>query len=423
MGFVRSAHSYGRAPTLISSGPVTLALTGTFATTATGIVGIGSQAAFNNGVPDGGATIYSGPGIQVGPRPVGMHWTQFTSSYGGVEKGPVVPGDTLFVNSFRVFGSYKLGWKYVEPNANGVYDWTEWDKAEAFWAASNIGFVQFNLYAVPAGYRSQPENGSTGEWSMQLPNNQTALRNFLTALCNRYSRVKMIEVANEVWTDNNGIAYGVYWVSSAPNTPAPAGEASLFTLMNWVLDWRNTFNAANPGRNMKVQAPSIPGTNFHAGFMLQVLDRYQALHGRLAEFDSFSIHCYNTDFTNVHLTNGSGLPEYRDGLIARGLGSKELRDGERGFPANTTVSPARAYNTVVRELLNGASGVDYFYYGSPGADETNLGLNFGPYLDTSLRINGYEHAAQLKNCTITRVTEGAGTGVNAGKWRVEGFLP
>ena len=76
-----------------------------------------------------------------------------------------------------------------------------------------------------------------------------------------------------------------------------------------------------------------------------------------------------------------------------------------------------------RELLNGASGVDYFYYGSPGADETNLGLNFGPYLDTSLRINGYEHAAQLKNCTITRVTEGAGTGVNAGKWRVEGFLP
>lgn len=389
---------------------------------------------FDNGVPDGGAVIFPVPGgptsITVGPRPVGMHWTKFTSDYfSGVEKGPVVVSDTLRVNSFRIYGSYKLYWSHTEPAADGVYDFTEWDKADAFFSRSGIEYVQLNLFGVPAGYRAQPESPSTGGWSMQRPTSIVALHNYLNALFNRYSRLKMVEVANEVWTDNRGIAYGVYWVPSVVADP-PAGEASLFELMNWVLDWKNAYNAANPTRAVKVQAPSIPGTMFHAGFMLQVFDRYQAIHGRLAEFDSFSIHCYNTDFTNVHLqgSSGSGLYEFCAGLVARGLGGKEVRDGERGFPANTTVSPARVYNTVVRELLLGSelgirvSGIDFFYYGSPGTDETNLGLNFGPYNDLSLRANGYEHAALLANCTITRVTAGAGTGVNAGKWRVEGFL-
>jgi hypothetical protein len=287
--------------------------------------------------------------------------------------------------------------------------------------------VQLNLYGVPDGYRTQPESG-VGGWSMQRPSSIVALHNYLTALFNRYSRLKMVEVANEVWTDNRGIAYGGFWVPSVV-APPPDGEASLFELMNWVLDWRNAYNAANPTRNIKVQAPSIPGTMWHAGFMMEVFDRYQAIHGRLAEFDSFSIHCYNTDFTNVHLQgpSGSGLYEFCQGLVARGLGNKEVRDGERGFPANTAVSPARVYNTVVRELILGAqlgiqvSGIDFFYYGSPGTDETNLGQP-NPYYDASLRVNGYEHAALLANCTITRVTSGAGTGVHAGKWRVEGYL-
>lgn len=381
---------------------------------------------FDNGVPDGGTVIFQGS-LSVGPRPVGMHWTQFTESYGGSEGGPVVASDTLRINAFRIYGSNALYWRSTEPNADGNYDWSDWDIADAFFARSGIEYVQHNLYGVPDGYRAQPESG-VGGWSMQRPTSIVALHNYLTALFNRYSRLKMVEVANEVWTDNRGIAYGGFWVPSVV-APAPDGEASLFELMNWVLDWRNAYNAANPTRNIKVQAPSIPGTMWHAGFYLEVLDRYQAIHGRLAEFDSFSIHCYNTDFTNVHLQgpSGSGLYEFCQGLVARGLGGKEVRDGERGFPANTAVSPARVYNTVVRELLLGAelgiwvSGIDFFYYGSPGTDETNLGQP-NPYYDASLRANGYEHAALLANCTITRVTAGAGTGVNAGKWRVEGFL-
>lgn len=397
-----------QAPLRLNLAP-TLGITGNLSTSG--------STAFDNGVPDGGSVIFSGS-LQVGPRPVGMHWTQFTSSYGGAEGGPVNTTETLAVNGFRIYGSYRLYWNHTEPSP-GVYDFTEWDKAEAFFQRSGIGYVQLNLYGVPSFYREMPESPQTGGWSMQRPTSQTALHNYLTALFNRYPRLKMVEVANEVWTDNNGIAYGVYWVSSAPNTPPPGGEASLFDLMDWCLNWKNAYNAANPTRGIKVQAPSIPGTPFHANFYLQVLDRYQASRGRLAEFDSFSIHCYNTDFNDVHLTGTSGLSEFRTGLIARGLGSKELRDGERGFNGNTAVPPSRVYNTVVRELIAGASGVDFFYYGSPGTDETNLGIP-GPYTDSSLRINGYEHAAQLKNCIITRVTQGAGTGVNAGKWRVEG---
>ncbi|MCW5657423.1 MAG: hypothetical protein KIT60_06950 [Burkholderiaceae bacterium] len=411
------------APALLGTGVPWGALYGNIVdqTDLANLLGLGGGgAAWDNGVPDGGNVIFNGT-LQVGERPVGMHWTQFTSSYGGSEGGPVQPTDTLRVNSFRVYGSYKLYWSHTEPAANGVYDWTEWDKAEAFFARGNVDYVQVNLFGVPAGYRTQPENPNTGGWSMQLPSSQAALNNYLTALFNRYPRLKMVEVANEVWTDNQGIAYGVYWVPSVV-APAPDGEASLFTLMNWVLDWKAAYNTANPGRNVKVQAPSTPGTHWHVGYLLQVWDRYQALYGRLAEFDSFAVHCYGTDFTNLHNYQGTGLPEYKDGLVARGLGGKELRDGERGFPGNTEVTPARAYNTVVRTLLAGGSGCDFFYYGSPGTDETNLGQP-GPLTNATLRQWGYEHAAELKGKVITRVTEGAGSGVHAGKWRVEGYTP
>lgn len=358
--------------------------------------GGGSGTATNNGIPHGGAQIFPVAGgpttLAVGHRPWGIHVTKYTKDYGGSTERQCYPLNTS-PKSFRVYGCHKLMWNFVDPSANGSRNWTEWDLAAADWAAAGVASVTYNLHGVPAGYRLQPEP-TTGEWGMQLTN-VAAMKAWLTDLCNRYHIIDYVEVANEFWT---GAYPGVFWGGS---------RADLMTLCNQVLDWRAEYLAAT-GRYIRIQAPSTPGTVGHANEQLSFFDDYQAAYpGRPAQFDSFSIHLYGTTEADVHFATwggGSGLQTLRNGLNARSWGlNKEIRDGEHGF-YDPNVPPHQPHNLVLRELVNGCSGCDFFFYGETGSSgDTHLGQ---PDINAGVRA-GYEMLGQYANTTITRITAGA----------------
>ncbi|MCW5637323.1 MAG: hypothetical protein KIT17_28600, partial [Rubrivivax sp.] len=189
----------------------------------------GPKTAWSNGVAPSTTVIYEGPPIAVSPQLVGIHWTQFTSSYGGREHGPRL--DQHFkVNAFRVFGTYNLYWNRTETSP-GVFDFSEWAKARKFWNDNGVKFVTLNLHGVPGFYQTRAQT-EVGQWSMQLPSSKEAVWRWLTAVTDYAPEIRQIEVANEVWTADNHAGTNPsrdYWGDT---------NANLRTLMDWVLDWR-----------------------------------------------------------------------------------------------------------------------------------------------------------------------------------------
>jgi hypothetical protein len=68
------------------------------------------------------------------------------------------------------------------------------------------------------------------------------MNRWLTAITTRYPEIKIIEVANEVFTPGTG-----------PNSFWTTNAADLSELSDWVLDWRK-----NTGWSGKIWSPSIP---------------------------------------------------------------------------------------------------------------------------------------------------------------------
>lgn len=354
--------------------------------------------AWSNGVATGSTVIYDGPPIQVSPQLVGIHWTQFTSSYGGAEYGPKL--DQRFrVNAFRVFGTYNLYWNKTEV-APGVFDFSEWAKARKFWAANDVKFVTLNLHGVPSFYQTRSQT-DVGQWSMQLPKSKEAVWGWLTAVTNYAPEIKQIEVANEVWTADNRAGSNPsrdYWGDT---------NANLRTLMDWVLDWRK---ANRP--DIRIQAPSVPGYAAHInGLFADLLDTYP----RTCEFDSFSAHGYGSASETLNTTTNTALPTMQQKVNAKCGPDKKIRDGEHGFWAGGSVDAATVYNTIVRGALMGLDGIDFFEVGSVGTNETNLGLAAGGWPNATV-LTAFEDGATLAGKWITKVTTGQG-----GKWSVEGF--
>jgi hypothetical protein len=373
---------------------------------------------FDNGVAATGTTLFSGS-IAVSPRLVGMHWIQFTDSYGQPHYGPFNPAwpanEAIKLTCWRTHGNHEIGfWNMTEPtqNASGAsngYDWSHWDKAESFFAHNNINNVYIVLQGIPSFYRARPL-GPDADWGTQLPTSQTAMNNYLNALFTRYPRLFMVEVANEFWTSaamgnttgaiSEGVVYNGSWVGTM---------AELRTLCSWILDWRNNFNNANPGRNIKVQAPSVPGEAGHAQGLINFLNSYS----RKNEFDSFSGHEYEHYENDMQGTNLalSMIRSYVNNNITNGT-SKPVRDGEHGLANGVTVSAARIYNMFVRAAIMGIDGIDFFTYGGLASSDYNAGM---PFQDASVR-QAYADAASLCGTTITKVMSGPG-----GYWRVEGL--
>ncbi|MBI5721921.1 MAG: hypothetical protein HZC37_29965 [Burkholderiales bacterium] len=354
--------------------------------------------AWSNGVAPSSTVIYEGPPIQVSPQLVGIHWTQFTSSYGGPQHGPRL--DQHFkVNAFRVFGTYNLYWNKTEVSP-GVFDFSEWAKARKFWSDNGVKFVTLNLHGVPGFYQTRGET-EVGQWSMQLPKSKEAVWGWLTAVTNYAPEIKQIEVANEVWTADNNAGSNPsrdYWGDT---------NANLRTLMDWVLDWRKTHRP-----DIRIQAPSVPGYSAHInGLFTDLLDTY----ARTCEFDSFSAHGYGSASETLHKTTNTALPTMQQKVSAKCGPGKKIRDGEHGFWGNSTVDAATVYNTVVRGALMGLDGIDFFEVGSVGNDESNLGLTAGGWPNASV-LSGFEDGAVLAGKWITKVTTGQG-----GRWSVEGY--
>lgn len=353
---------------------------------------------WNNGVPHSSTVIYEGPPIQASPQLVGMHWTQFTSSYGGAEYGPRL--DQHFkVNAFRVFGTFNLYWNKTET-APGVFNWTEWAKARKFWNDNGVKFVTLNLHGVPSFYQTRGET-EVGQWSMQLPKSKEALWGWLTAVTDYAPEIKQIEVANEVWTADNHAGSNPsrdYWGDT---------NANLRTLMDWVLDWRKTRRP-----DIRIQAPSVPGYAAHInGLFADLLDTYP----RTCEFDSFSGHGYGATSDTLDKTSSTALPTMQQKVAAKCGAGKKVRDGEHGFWAGSSIDAATVYNTIVRAALMGLDGIDFFEVGSTGNNETNLGLAAGTWPNAGV-LSGYEDGARLAGVWITKVTTGQG-----GRWAVEGY--
>jgi hypothetical protein len=356
------------------------------------------RTAWSNGVAPSSTIIYEGPPIQVSPQLVGIHWTQFTSSYGGAEHGPRL--DLAFrVNAFRVFGTYNLYWNKTEVSP-GVFDFSEWAKARKFWADNGVKFVTLNLHGVPSFYRTRGET-EVGQWSMQLPKSKEAVWGWLTAVTNYAPEIKQIEVANEVWTADNHAGSNPsrdYWGDT---------NANLRTLMDWVLDWRK---AHRP--DIRIQAPSVPGYAAHInGLFTDLLDTYP----RTCEFDSFSGHGYGSGSETLHTTTNTALPTMQQKVNAKCGPGKKVRDGEHGFWPGTSVDAATIYNTIARGALMGLDGIDFFEVGSVGSNETNLGLAAGGWPNASV-LAAFEDGAKLAGKWITKVTTGQG-----GKWSIEGY--
>lgn len=102
-------------------------------------------------------------------------------------------------------------WSHIEPNADGIYTWTDLDAIISF-QRQNGASVYFGLYGIPTLY-SQTANNPTwgdrvtkGPWNelgeCSYPNSLTALTNFVTAVINRYNK------AGGAWYDANHAAYG-----------------------------------------------------------------------------------------------------------------------------------------------------------------------------------------------------------------------
>lgn len=111
-------------------------------------------------------------------------------------------------------------WDQIEPDANGVYNWTALDA----WVAGNAGKdLLYTVIGVPPGYSSDTGDVQNSPFSFSgvyytrlcsppTVGGMTALGTFITALCTRYPQIKFIEVWNE--PNSDGTNYQWWWGTS-----------------------------------------------------------------------------------------------------------------------------------------------------------------------------------------------------------------
>ena len=304
--------------------------------------------------------VYEGPGITV-PSDFGC-W----HDTGYVVNWPKMSGKDLYygpdanfkvrANRVRLYGMGGLEWNNTEPTP-GTFNWERWDEAFAKLRSTGVGHITLNLYNPP-GFATRYKH-DYGGWRMQLPRERRMLDRWLSAVTGRYPEIDVIEVANEVFTP--GIGDGKSFFTGT--------AAELQELSDWTLDWRKS-----GGWKGKVWAPSIPGFGDNIPTMLTWLRQYP----RAMEFDAFPLHLYYLLPDAVGKPMGkatawSGLVEFRDGIKALGLGP--VVDSEKGFGPGA-VREGTIYNYAVAALVHGVQQTCFFFLGSHGGDETNLGQPF-----------------------------------------------
>ena len=338
-------------------------------------------------------TLYEGPGVTV-PTDFGCwHDTGYIVNrpkQGGKDlyHGPD-PAFKVRANRVRLYGMGGLEWNVTEK-APGVFDWSGWDEALAKLRATGVKFLTLNLYNPPEFALRYPHDYSA--WGMQLPRDRALLDRWLSAVTQRHPEINAIEVANEVFSP--GIGAGV---SSFLGT-----SSELATLSDWVLDWRK--RTAWKGQ---IWAPSIPGFGDNIPAMLKWLRSYP----RAQEFDAYPLHLYHLMPEHVGKrmgkdTAGTAMVEFRDGLAELGLGP--MIDSEKGFQPGT-VREGTLYNYAVASLLEGVRLTCYFFLGSYGNDETNLGQPFR----NEWAKQDLEAVADLAGKTILKVIA-----TPQGRWQV-----
>lgn len=339
-------------------------------------------------------TLYEGPGVVV-PTDFGCwHDTGYVVNWPKKVAGRDLyygpdPDFKVRANRVRLYGMGGLEW-HVTERSPGVFDWTHWDAALTKLRATGVKHLTLNLYNPPLFAQRRPHD--FGAWGMQLPREQAMLDRWLSAVTQRYAEVDAIEVANEVFSP--GIGPGV---SSFLGT-----TTELQTLSDWVLDWRR-----RTGWKGQVWAPSIPGFSDNVPAMLKWLREYP----RAKEFDAYPLHLYHLMPEHVGKRMGrdthfSALVEFREGLAELGLGP--MIDSEKGFQPGT-VREGTLFNYAVASLLQGVQLTCYFFLGSYGNDETNIGQPFR----NAWAKQDMEAVADLAGKTITKVVT-----TPEGRWQV-----
>lgn len=337
--------------------------------------------------------LYEGPGVSV-PTDFGCwHDTGYVVNWpklGGQDlyHGPD-PSFKVRANRVRLYGMGGLEWNSTEK-APGVFDWSRWDEAMAKLRSTGVKHLTLNPYNPPKFALRHEHDYS--KWGMQLPRERAVLDRWLTAVTQRYPEIDAIEVANEVFAP--GIGAGV---SSFTGT-----SEELATLADWVLDWRRRTSWKG-----QVWAPSIPGFSDNIPAMLKWLREYP----RAREFDAYPLHLYHLMPEHVGRRMGkdtvyTALVEFREGLAALGLGP--MIDSEKGFQPGT-VREGTLFNYAVASLLQGVQLTCYFFLGSYGNDETNLGQ---PFRNAWARQD-LEAVADLAGKVITKVVTAP-----EGRWQV-----
>jgi hypothetical protein len=337
--------------------------------------------------------LYEGPGVTV-PSDFGcwhdtgyvVNWPK--NSGQDLYHGPD-PAFKVRANRVRLYGMGGLEWNATEKSP-GVFDWARWDEAIAKLRSTDVKHLTLNPYNPPAFATRRAHDYS--KWGMQLPRERDMLERWLTAVTRRYPEVDAIEVANEVFAPRIGPGQSFFI--------GPVEE--LTTLADWVLDWRQ-----RTGWKGQVWAPSIPGFGDNIPAMLKWLRGYP----RAKEFDAFPLHLYHLMPEHVGKrmskdTVYSALVEFREGLAELGLGP--MIDSEKGFQPGT-VREGTLYNYAVAALLQGVRLTCYFFLGSYGNDETNLGQPFR----NAWAKQDLEALADLAGKTITRVFT-----TREGRWQV-----
>lgn len=337
--------------------------------------------------------LYDGAGVNV-PSDFGCwHDTGYVVNWpklGGQDlyHGPD-PHFKVRANRVRLYGMGGLEWNVTEK-APGVFDWTRWDEAMAKLRSTGVRRLTLNPYNPPKFALRQDHEYS--QWLMQLPREREMLDRWLSAVTTRYPEIDAIEVANEVFAPGIGTKGSAF-----------RGTADeLAQLSDWVLDWRR-----RTGWKGQIWAPSIPGFSDNIPAMLDWLRAYP----RAKEFDAFPLHLYHLMPEHVGKRMGkdtayTALVEFREGLAALGLGP--MIDSEKGFQPGT-VREGTLYNYAVASLLQGVQLTCYFFLGSYGNDETNLGQ---PFRNAWARQD-LEAVADLAGKVITKVVT-----TTEGRWQV-----
>lgn len=327
--------------------------------------------------------VYDGPGIAV-PADFGCwHDTGYVVNWpkmGGKDLyyGPD-PNFRVRANRVRLYGMGGLEWNVTETKP-GVFDWARWDEAFAKLRATGVRHATLNLYNPPGFANRYPHQYD--RWRMQLPRERAMLERWLSAVTSRYAEVDVIEVANEVFTP--GIGDDKSFFIGTPD--------HLMQLADWTLDWRKS-----SGWKGKVWAPSIPGFGDNIPAMLEWLRAYP----RSREFDAFPLHLYFLQPEHVgkrmgSVTEWTALMEFREGLAKLGLGP--VVDSEKGFHAGK-VREGTLYNSAVAALVHGVQQTCFFFLGSYGNDDTNIGQPFR----NAWAKSDLEAIADLAGKTITKV--------------------